>query len=140
MPLFKSTNVISFGTSTFGVFNSQALFSLQWLSPGVEDLLTLFPLNRVVHMNSRSPTFEISCSIPSLSFEVISLDVADHFSCVLSKSTALVLFGTLTLFNQDEIYGLQLPSRSMVEILLRNLDTLKIFSFVFSLSASTQNP
>jgi hypothetical protein len=119
--------VIFFGTSAFRVFNSQTLLSLQWLSPRVEDLLTPVPRKQTVQMNSGSLAFGSSCSIPSLSSGVISPRVADHFPRVLSKSMALVLFGTSTLFNQDQINDLQLPSRSTVEILLRDFDAFTLY-------------
>jgi hypothetical protein len=119
--------MICFETSTFEVFNSQNLFSLWWLSPGVEDLLTPVPCKWVVQMNSDSLAFGSSCSIPSLSSRVISPGVVDHLPHVLSKSTTLVLFGTSTLFNQDQINGLQLPFRSTVEILLRHFDASTLY-------------
>jgi hypothetical protein len=93
----------------------------------VEDLLTLVPRKWAVHMKSDSPAFGSSCSIPSLSFGVISLGVADHFPCVLSKSMTLVLFRTSTLFNQDHINDLQLPSRSRIEILLRDFGASTLY-------------
>jgi hypothetical protein len=57
-------------------------------------------------MNFDSLAFGSYFSIPSLSYGEIYLEVADHFPRILSKSTTLVLFETLEIFNQDEIYGL----------------------------------
>jgi hypothetical protein len=58
---------------------------------------------------------------------VISPRVADRFPRILSKSMVLVLFRTSTLFNQDQINDPQLPSRSTVEILLRDFDAFTLY-------------
>jgi hypothetical protein len=46
--LLKSTVLVHFGTTTFRRFNSSTLACSQSISPGVHDLTTCVPLNRMV--------------------------------------------------------------------------------------------
>jgi hypothetical protein len=74
------------------------------------------------------------CSPQTQIFEVNPFGVSDLLTHVLSKSTALVLFGTLTLFNQDQINGPSTSSSINDRYLLRDFDAFTLcFPLEFSI-------